>query len=442
MDNVQAVSPAGFFHPAGKLYRYTLLFFVGLIPIGSYFAYDSVGALENTLMRVMNISPSTIGALYNAYSVAAILVVFFGGVLIDKLGTRTASLLFSGLVTLGAIIVAWAPDTTWLFIGRLVFGAGSESLIVAQSAILARWFKGKELALAFGVSLTLMRVGTLFSFNTEELIARYFNDYKYALWAAVVICVFSIGCNVLYCFLDRRGEKILRLAEAGGGDKIVIGDIKKLPKSFWYITLLCMTFYSAIFPFTALSTHMFAEKWGLPETIAGSGSFLYQVFQNLFNMFSTAPGVTSIVIFSSMILAPFAGKLVDRIGRRASLMVLGALLMIPAHLLLGLTRFNPVVCMFMLGAAFVLVPAALWPSVPLIVEENRVGTAFGLMTAIQNIGLAIFPLFNGWLRDATQDYTASQLVFASLGVAGMVFAFLLMRQDAKSGRILELPKIN
>jgi MFS family permease len=140
-----------------------------------------------------------------------------------------------------------------------------------------------------------------------------------------------------------------------------------------------------------------------------------------------------------MILAPFAGRLVDKVGKRATLMIIGSLFLIPSHLAMGLTKLYPAYPMIALGAAFVLVPAALWPTVPLIVRKERVGTAFGLMTAIQNIGMAVFPLLNGLLRDLTKTYTASSLMFAGLGVAGFVFALLLKRANAREGAGLELP---
>ena len=206
------------------------------------------------------------------------------------------------------------------------------------------------------------------------------------------------------------------------------------------MSLLCVTFYSAIFPFTALATDMFHDKWGIPLVSETTGSFLAQIFGNFLHMFSTAPGMTSIIIFASMVFAPFAGDLIDRIGKRATLMVVGSLMLIPAHLIMGITHWNPVPSMIVLGAAFVLVPAAMWPSVPLVVEEKRVGTAFGLMTAIQNLGLGLFPLLNGKLRDATGTYTATQIMFACLGVAGLVFAFLLLRSDRRHGGKLEQGK--
>lgn len=434
-----AGAPAGAFHPSTTRYRFTILLFICLLTFGSYFAYDSISALETTLIKSLGLTRQTIGSLYSAYSLAAIFIVFFGGMLIDRLGPRKASLLFSALVTLGAAIVAVANSTWMLFVGRFVFGAGSESLVVAQSAIIARWFKGKELALAFGISLTISRLGTLFSFNTEQTIASYFGDYRYALWAAALLCGFSLLCNLVYNGMDRIGERALDLPRPGAGDKIVFSDIAKFGASYWYVALLCVTFYSAIFPFTALAPDLFHTKWNIPAVADVSGGFLYQVFSSFFHMFSTAGGMTSIIIFASMVCAPFAGGLVDRIGRRASLMILGSLLMIPAHLTMGITHWNPIPSMIVLGGAFVLVPAALWPSVPLVVEEKRVGTAFGLITAIQNVGLMTFPWLAGRLIDVTHGYTASQVMFSSLGLVGLIFAFLLLRADRQAGGLLERP---
>jgi MFS family permease len=434
------VESVGFFHPSGRLYRFTILLFISLLIIGTYFAYDSIGALETTLIQALHLDRSAIGNLYTAYSAAAVLIVFFGGMLYDKLGPRRSSLLFSTLIFVGATIVALAHTKWELFAGRFIFGAGSETLIAVQSAIISRWFKGKEMALAFGIALTVSRIGTLFSFNTEELIARYFGSFRVALWAAAGFCLFSVLCNLVYNAMDLHGEKVLSLPKPGAGDKIVFSDIGKFNSSYWFVVLLCVTFYSAIFPFTALATDMFHDKWGLPLTSNATGGFMAQIFDNFLHMFSTAPGVTSIIIFASMVFAPFAGNLVDRIGKRATMMIVGSLMMIPAHLLMGITHWNPLPCMIVLGAAFVLVPAAMWPSVPLVVEEKRVGTAFGLMTAIQNMGLATFPLLNGKLRDVTGTYTATQVMFACLGLAGLVFAILLLRSDRRHGGKLEQGK--
>ncbi len=435
MSQATAVE-AGWFHPTRSAYRYTVLLFVGLLPFGSYFAYDSIGAMAPTLIQAWHTDQAAIGGLYTIYSVAAIICVLLSGLMIDRIGTRLASLVLSGLVVLGACIVALAPSLTVAAVGRFIFGAGSESLIVAQSAILARWFRGRELALSFGITLAIMRLGTLFSFNGISSVAGRFG-VDAALWVAAGLCVFSLLCNFVYFAMDRRGEGPLGLAEAGAGDKIVLADVKKFGASYWYVVALCATFYSAIFPFTALSTDFFHEKWALPLTVDAGGTFLATVFNDFLHMFSTAGGTTSIIIFASMCFAPFAGGLVDRIGRRASLMLFGALLMIPCYLVLGFTMLPPWLPMVLLGASFVLVPAAMWPSVPLIVEKNVTGTAFGLMTMIQNAGLALFPYLNGKLRVATSSYEASMVMFAALGATGFVFAVLLKRADGRAGGALE-----
>ncbi|MCX6580576.1 MAG: MFS transporter [Candidatus Aminicenantes bacterium] len=428
-----------FFHPASKAYRFIVLAFVSMLTLGCYFAYDIVAAIADSLMTTMGATESQVGSMYTMYSIAAIAAVFISGFLIDRLGTRKGSMIFSSLVFIGAAIVAFAPSLPVLYVGRFIFGAGSEPLVVVQSAMLARWFKGKELALSFGIALTVSRVGTLFALNTGEVITSHFGSPKYALGAATLLCLLSLLANVVYVFLDRRGERVLGLADSASGDKIVLKDIKFFKPTFWYVTILCLTFYSAIFPFTSLSLKFFNEKWGLPLVSGQEGGFLYKVFANFIHMFSTAGGVASIIIFASMVLAPFAGKLVDKIGKRATFMIFGSLIMIPSHLLMGVTMLYPVIPMIMLGAAFVLVPAAMWPSVPLVIKKEHVGTAFGVMTAIQNIGLGLFPYLNGKFREITGSYTASQVMFASLGFIGLIFAFLLLRANKKEGDILEKP---
>lgn len=381
-----------------------------------------------------------VGTLYTMYSIAAIVAVFIAGILIDWLGIRKSSMLFSLLVLFGASVVAFAQSMSWLFVGRFIFGAGSEPLVVAQSAMIARWFKGKEIALAFGIALTVSRLGTLFSFNTGELIVQRYGNSQSALIASVIFCAISLLANVIYLFLDKHGERELKFSEPTSQDsKIVIAEIKNFRLDFWCITFLCFTFYSAIFPFSALSTDFFADKWKIKRVAESEGGFFYQVFSNFLHMFHTAGGVSSIIIFASMVCAPFAGYFVDKFGKRASLMILGSLIMIPSHLMMGFTNIYPAYSMITLGIAFVLVPAAMWPSVPLIVRKESVGTAFGLITAIQNIGLALFPYLNGLLRDYTKSYSMSQIMFASLGAAGLIFALLLKYADHQGESVLEKP---
>ncbi len=440
MTEAATAPPAGFFHPTRPIYRFVNLLFISSLTFGSYFAYDIIGAIAPSLIEGLDASRATVGAFNTMYSVAAILVLLFAGVLIDRLGTRKASLIFSVLVLAGAVLVWQARSIPLMFVGRFIFGAGSEPLVVAQSAMLARWFKNKELALSFGVALTVSRLGSLFALNNGELITKFFGSFRNALLAAAAACVLSLVGNLFYILMDKRGEKALNLRDESAGDKIVFKDVKEFKPTFWFVTGLCFTFYAAIFPFQSLSTDFFHTKWGIVRAAESAGGFLAQVFNNFLHIFGTAGGVTSIIIFSSMILAPFAGRLIDRVGKRTTFMIAGSILLIPCHLAMGLTKIYPAYPMILLGFAFVLVPAALWPSVPLIVKSNRVGTAFGLMTAIQNIGLGLFPLLNGMLRDRTGDYVASQVMFASLGLVGLTFALLLKRADRREGGVLEAPQ--
>lgn len=427
-----------FLNPSSPKYRFLILLFVAFLAYGSYFAYDSLGAIAPLLIKALGIGREQIGIAYSVYSIAAIFSVFLGGLLIDRIGTRRASLLFSSLIVLGAFFVAVAGNIYTIYIGRVIFGIGSESLVVCQSAILARWFKGKELALAFGISLTLSRLGTILSFNIEASIAEKFGNFRYALWAAFLFCVLSLFSNLVYYFLDRFGSKVLNLREAGSEDKIRLKEIKDLPSSYWMIVFLCLTFYSAIFPFTSLSTDFFNSKWGIPLSLKESGSAFISSIINFFKgIFTTAGGITSIIMIASAIFAPIFGRMVDKLGRRVSIILFGSALMIPAYILMGFTNIYPVFPMLILGISFSLVPAALWPSVPLIVKEGKVGTAFGLMTMIQNIGLFLFPYLNGKLRDLTNGYTASMVMFTILGISGFTLSIFLKMSDKKMGNLLE-----
>jgi len=407
-----------------RLYRWVLLLFVSLLTLGSYFAYDSIGPIAPMLKAQLGIGSEQIGWMYSIYSLPNLIMVFIGGIILDRIGTRIGALAYATLVLLGATLTAsgsyihqapfelpasWTPEFFWMFAGRFLFGLGSESLIIAQSTIIARWFKGKELALAFGVNLTLCRLGTFAAFNGVSRIAERFQNIHPALWLAAMVCLFSVFTALIYIMLEIRAERRhgMRLSEAA--DRVSLKDIALFKPAFWLVSALCVTFYSAIFPFTAFSTDFFVEKWGLSQSTGGT--------------------LSSIIIFMSMVFTPIFGTLVDRIGRRATLMIFGSLLMVPAHLILALTHVHPAIPMALLGVSFSLVPAAMWPSIPYIVDEKRLGTAYGLMTLVQNFGLFLFPILVGSIRDTTGTYTYGMLIFSTLGIAGVLFALLLRREE-------------
>jgi predicted MFS family arabinose efflux permease len=227
---------------------------------------------------------------------------------------------------------------------------------------------------------------------------------------AGIVTVISI---LVYLILETNAEKRFTLGAAGKIDKITLGDIFKMNSSFWFITLLCVTFYSAIFPFQTFAIKFFIEHHGISREMAGFTS--------------------SFITFAAMFGTPLFGLFIDKFGRRASLMMLGSFLLIPVYLLLYYTRLHPLVPMVMMGIAFSLIPAAMWPSVALIVEQKKLGTAYGLMTGIQNIGLAGFNLLIGFANDATGGYKTGMWIFSLSGFLGMLFAYLLKKADQRDG---------
>jgi MFS family permease len=411
-----------------KLYRWILLFFTSLLTLGSYFAYDSIGPIAPMLKERLAIGSEEIGWMYSIYSLPNLIMVLIGGVLLDRMGTRVGAFIYAAVVAAGAGLTAtgtylhsvpdlirvflpenWPPEFFWMFLGRFLFGVGSESLIIAQSTIIAKWFKGKELAFAFGINLTFCRLGTFGAFNSVSRVAEAYQSIHPALWLAFVVCIISVLAAVVYISMEIHAESRYGRRQSAKSDKLIFGDILRFKPSFWLVSVLCVTFYSAVFPFTAFSTDLFVEKWQLTQ--------------------STASSISSIIIFMSMIFTPVFGYMVDRIGRRATFMIFGSLMLIPVYLTLALTRIHPAIPMAVLGISFSLVPAAMWPSIPFIVEERRLGTAYGLMTLIQNVGLFFFPILIGTVRDRTGNYTASMLIFSLLGFLGLFFSVLLRREE-------------
>lgn len=401
--------------------RWLILVLMGGVIFGSYYAYDAVSPIADYIISGMRISRAQYGLLFSYYSLPNFIMVLLGGILLDKIGIRKAGTLYAALCAIGVFMTAIGSTFSLMLWGRFIYGLGSESLIITQSKILSKWFKGKELALAFGLNLTVARLGTFAALNSAARIQAWSGSWRLALWVSAVIMFICFALYLVYCFVDRDREEFFKFKkDKVETEKFVIKDVYRFQPSFWYISLLCMTFYSAIFPFTAFSTVFLQKKFGLT---AVQGGFF-----------------TSLVITGSMIFTPLFGFLVDKFGKRATMMLVGSLLLMPIHLSLGLTRFHPVPAMVALGIAFSLVPAAMWPSIPLMVEEKRLGTAFGLMTLIQNVGLTTFPWLAGKITDLSSgDYTNAMIMFASLGFFGLFFSLLLKRADKKEKTGLELP---
>lgn len=403
--------------------RWLVLVLMGLVIFGAYYAYDAVSPIADFIMRDMNLSRAQYGLLFSFYYLPNFIMVLIGGILLDRIGIRRAGGIFVSLCTLGVLITAFFSGLSFPFmlLGRLIYGLGSESLIITQNKVLAKWFRGKELALAFGLNLMVARLGTFAALNSAARIQALSGSWKLAIWVSAIIMFFSLTLFFIYSGIDRSRDKyFLQNAFLTAEDRFVFKEIFAFRPSFWYVSLLCLTFYSAIFPFTAFSTVFLQSKFGFS---AIKGGFY-----------------TSLVITGTMFFTPIFGYLVDKIGRRATLMIIGSGLLIPIYLTLALTYFPPSVAMIALGLAFSLVPAALWPAIPIMVEEKRLGTAYGLMTLIQNVGLTVFNWLAGKITDLSGgDYKNTILMFAALGSIGFFFALLLKQAARQDGNRIELP---
>jgi MFS family permease len=407
-----------------RAFRWTVLLFISLAMFGNYYVYDSISPLADLLKQQLNFSDSNIGLLNAIYSIPNIVMVLVGGIIIDRIGTKKATFIFAVLCLLGAALTASTGTLEVMAAGRLVFGLGAESLIVAVTTAIAKWFKGKELSFAFGANLTLARLGSFAALNSPSWASRYYEHWQAPLMIAVIFAVFCIVGAMLYWILETRAERNYELGNSET-DKVVFADLFKFGKSYWYIVALCITFYSGIFPFQTFAVKFFMEAHGTSRELGGFLSSMLTLF--------------------AMIATPLFGLFVDRVGKRALFMMYGSLLLVPVYLMMAYTHISLYVPMALMGVAFSLIPAIMWPSVAYIVDQSKLGTAYGLMTLIQNIGLSGFNLLIGWANDYSEasvqnpaGYNLGMLIFSSLGFFGLLFAFLLRRSElSPSGHGLE-----
>jgi MFS family permease len=401
---------------APPLLRWTVLVFISLAMFGNYYVYDSISPLADVLKAQLHFSDSDIGLLNAIYSIPNILMVLIGGIIIDYIGTRKSTFLFALLCLIGAATTA-ASGTLWVMAaGRLVFGIGAESLIVSVTTAIAKWFRGKELSFAFGVNLTIARLGSFAALNSPSWGRQLFESWQRPLVVSTGFGAVCVVGAVLYWILEHRAAARYSLGEESETDRVVLRDIWRFGTSYWYIVALCVTFYSAIFPFQTFAVKFFMEAHGVSRELGGFLSSMLTAF--------------------AMICTPLFGLLVDRVGKRALFMMYGSMLLVPVYLIMAYTRITLYIPMALMGIAFSLIPAVMWPSVAYIVDQKRLGTAYGLMTLIQNIGLAGFNLLIGWANDVMAassrnpaGYDLGMWIFSSLGFFGLLFAYLLHRSE-------------
>jgi len=399
------------------IYRWGVLLFLSLAMFGNYYVYDSISLVADQLKTSLHFTDSNIGQLYSVYSFAALLALVFGGILVDRWGTKKSALLFASICTMSGFIVAFSDNIYLMLAGRFLLGVGSEPLIVAITVAIAKWFNGKVLSFAMGINLFLARSGTFAVDNSPSIFpGLYSGGFSEPLFVAALFGIFSLGGIAIYYMLESSGEKKFVLGKKGEIDKLNLKDLFKFNKSFWYITFLCVTFYSAIFPFRDFAVKFFMESHHVSRETAGW-------------MISNLP-------LAAMFATPLIGLLVDYIGKRALLMTIGSIFLLPVYLLMGYTNITLYVPVIMMGLAFSLIPAVMWPAVSYIVEEKRLGSGYALMTVIQQVGMMLFPLIVGWANDYSQasasnpgGYHLGMWIFSILGILGLIFSYLLRKAE-------------
>jgi MFS family permease len=341
-------------------------------------------------------------------------VLLAGGYVIDRYGTKRSIFVFGVICLVAAVVTAMSPDIRVMLAGRFLLGVGSEPLIVAVTTALAKWFKGKELSFAFGLNLTIARLGSVAADNSPTWARPLYADWQSPLFLAAAIAALCVVGAAANWMLENRAEREYHLGGQGSTDKLVLRDMYQFDRAYWYIVGLCVVFYSAIFPFRAFAIKYFIEAHGATREFAG--------FLN------------SLLPLAAMIATPLFGLVVDRIGRRALLMAFGSLLLLPSFLVLGYTNVSLFVPVAMLGVSFSLIPAVMWPSVAYIVPERRLGSAYALMTLCQQLGVAAVPWLIGRANDTfgagpsnPAGYNAMIWILTALASVGLLFAFLLWR---------------
>ena len=438
--------------------RWTVLVLVASM---MFFAYMFVDILS-PLASLLN---DTIGwdqGVFGTYAAGEYLLNVFGflilaGIILDKMGVRFTGLLSASLMVIGAAIKYWGISWTdantveWLnawwpsmpgsaklaMFGFMIFGCGCEMAGTTVSKILAKWFKGKEMALAMGLEMAIARLGVFAAMWLSPMLSEQYatagtNSVIAPLLFASALLVIGLLNFLVFTVMDSRFDKQLvavgeLTTEKDPEDEFHVSDLGQIfrSKMFWIIALLCVLYYSAIFPFQRFATNFLEETLQISNAEAAG---LFKWFPIL-----------------AMVLTPFLGAFIDYKGKGASMMLLGAIIMTACHLVFAFvlpaypSKTLALVTILILGVSFSLVPASMWPSVPKIIDEKVLGSAYCLIFWVQNVGLCLVPLLIGKLRVATNGYLVPMIVFASFGVLAFLLSLAIKVEDKRKGYGLELP---
>lgn len=378
----------------------------------------------------MKLNTAQFMQLYAWYSWPNVLLCFLGGFMLDRVfGIRLGTIIFSLFVCLGQLIFATGAllNLFWLMeAGRFVFGIGGESLAVAQNTYAVNWFKGKELNLVFGLQLSMARLGSTVNMNIMGWVytrvvaivgSPGYTTLGASLMIAAVTCLFSLVCALLLAFLDKRAERILNKETGMTGDVIKLTDVKDFPIPLWLIFIICVGYYVAIFPFIGLGQVFFIEKFNFSP--------------------AEARAINSIVYIISAPASPILGFMVDKTGKNIIWVLCAVVTTLVAHMMLAFTFWNPWIAMSLLGVSYSLLACALWPMVAFVVPEHQLGTAYGFMQSIQNLGLALISMAAGAILDS-RGYLFLEVFFSACVCLALIAVVMLYFVDYLRGGDLNL----
>lgn len=439
--------------------RWAALIIVSFTMMWGYFLTDALSPLMTMLEEQMNWSSSEFGLFNSAYSWfnVYLFLLVFGGIILDKMGVRFTGIVTCILMLSGALIKYYAVEfispvdggtilgmRSQVFVaclGYAIFAVGTENCGITVSKVITKWFQGKELALAMGVQVAVARLGTAAALVFCPIIAKKFSMSAPLLFSAILLCIGLIA-YIVFCVLDKKYDAEVGYQDSESDDNFKVSDLKFIitNRGFWLIALLCLMFYSAVFPFMKYATSLMENKYNVSSSLAGI--------------------IPSLIPFGNLIMTPFFGGIYDRKGKGATIMIIGSVLLILVHVLFAMPLLNywwfAAFIMIILGVAFSLVPSAMWPSVPKIIPQKLLGSAYALIFWVQNIGLGLVPLFIGKVLDnyckagtrivdgsevIQYNYTLPMCIFALFGVVALLLAIRLKAVDKKEGYGLEEPNI-
>lgn len=434
--------------------RWAALILIASMMFFAYMFVDVMSPLQSLIETQRGWSPDIFGTYAaSEYILNVCGFLILAGIILDKCGIRFTGNLSASLMVIGATIKFigisdWFQTTAfceWLnswwvalpgnakmaCLGFMIFGCGCEMAGITVSKSIAKWFKGKEMALAMGLEMAIARLGVFAVMSLSPRLADKFDSSVIAPLAfCTVLLIIGLINFIVFSLMDKKLDRQVGASEeASSEEEFKISDIKKIfsSKMFWIVALLCVLYYSAIFPFQRYATNFLEVTLQIPTVEAAD---LIRWFPIL-----------------AMLLTPFLGSFLDYKGKGASMLMLGALIMIACHLSFAFLlpvfpqKWFALLIIIILGVSFSLVPAALWPSVPKIIDPVVLGSAYSLIFWIQNIGLFFVPLMIGKVLAATGGYTLPMILFALFGVLAFIFSLWLKVEDKRKGYGLEKPNI-